>query len=380
MVSALVALGQTLSTATTKVATALGISEASINSDYIGVPNTSVAVAAVKVAILISTLTTATAAAGYTGAEIVSAVAQTLGAHTGVISFTDPSIVTSLVSEIVTKLNTNGKPLIAGQTIPNISSIILEASTKLEAIKTSGTNTVSDLTNIYKTEMGVQTVVTTNVSTISSATIQNVSTAISEAISSAIIGQIISNICFRKGTKIVTDQGIVNIEMLGKNNSIRGKKVVYVSKTENISEDMIIIKKGGLYESVPTEDTYITEEHKIYYKGEMKKVKHLVNGETIKREKMIREKVYNVLLEGGTSGKMIANGLISETLDARSPMVKLLLTLEEMSDTDKEEIIKVVNKKLKKEHEKKLLRLTSTEFPRSPAPSATGRSTSSKKN
>jgi len=162
-----------------------------------------------------------------------------------------------------------------------------------------------------------------------------------------------TNICFKAGTKIVTDQGIVSIEKITRENSIRGKKVLYVSKTENISEDMIIIKKGGLYDSVPNADTYLTEEHKIFYNREMIKVKHLVNGETIIRKKMRKEKVYNVLLEGETSGKMIANGLISETLDPRSPMVKLLLTLEEMSDSDKEEIIKVVNKKMKKEHEKR---------------------------
>jgi len=353
MVAALVATGQTLASATTKVATALGISEASINSDYIGVPNTSIAVAALKVATLINTFATVTAAAGYTGEEIVRAVAQTLGEQTGVINFTEPSQVTSIVTAIVTKLNTNGKPIIGGQTVPNISAIILQASVTLEAIKASGTNTVADLTNIYKTLIGAQTVVTTNVSTISSSAIENVSALLSAATSTATVGIITTNICFKAGTKIVTDQGIVNIEKITRENSIRGKKVLYVSKTENISDDMIIIKKGGLYDSVPNADTYLTEEHKIFYNREMIKVKHLVNGETIIRKKMRKEIVYNVLLEGETSGKMIANGLISETLDPRSPMVKLLLTLEEMSDSDKEEIIKVVNKKMKKEHEKR---------------------------
>ena len=52
-------------------------------------------------------------------------------------------------------------------------------------------------------------------------------------------------------------------------------------------------------------------------------------------------------------------------------MVKLLLSLEEMIDSEKEEIIKEINK---------LLRLTSMEFHRSPAPSATGRSKNMKRN
>jgi predicted transcriptional regulator len=118
---------------------------------------------------------------------------------------------------------------------------------------------------------------------------------------------------------------------------------------------MILIKKGGLYDSVPNEDTYITEEHKIFYNREMIKVKHLVNGETIIRKKMRKEIVYNVLLEGETSGKMIANGMISETLDPRSEMVKLLLLLseEDMTDWEKGEIIKEINKNMKEEHKRR---------------------------
>jgi len=351
IVASLVASGQTLSAATAKVVTALGITSLNITSDYIGVPNTSVAIAAVKVATLIITLLTATAAAGYTGAEVVTAVAQIIGAQTVPINFTQ----TSLITSVVTAINTNNTSSvdIAAQTVTNISAVISQVSTTLDAVNASGTNSVTDLTNIYKTSIGAQAVVTTNVSTINSATIPNVSTAITTAISTAAVGQIKSNICFKAGTKIVTDQGIVNIEQITEQNSIRGKKVLYVSKTENISDDMILIKKDGLYDSVPNADTYITEEHKIFYNREMIKVKHLVNGETIIRKKMRKEIVYNVLLEGETSGKMIANGLISETLDPRSPMVKILLTLEEMCDTDKEEIINAVNKKMKKEHEKR---------------------------
>jgi predicted transcriptional regulator len=106
---------------------------------------------------------------------------------------------------------------------------------------------------------------------------------------------------------------------------------------------------------VPNEDTYITEEHKIFYNREMIKVKHLVNGETIIRKKMRKEIVYNVLLEGETSGKMIANGMISETLDPRSEMVKLLLLLseEDMTDWEKGEIIKEINKNMKEEHKRR---------------------------
>ena len=139
--------------------------------------------------------------------------------------------------------------------------------------------------------------------------------------------------------------------MLGKNNSIRGKKVVYVSKTENISEEMIIIKKGGLYDSVPNADTYITEEHKIFYNREMIRAKKLVNGKTIYKVESLNETVYNVLLEGEEVGKMIANGLISETLNPKGEMVKLLCYVETLGMKEREEVIEEVNINMKKEHD-----------------------------
>jgi hypothetical protein len=44
--------------------------------------------------------------------------------------------------------------------------------------------------------------------------IENVSALLSAATSTATVGIITSNICFKAGTKIVTDQGIVNIEKI----------------------------------------------------------------------------------------------------------------------------------------------------------------------
>jgi hypothetical protein len=55
---------------------------------------------------------------------------------------------------------------------------------------------------------------------------------------------------------------------------------------------------------------------------------------------------------------MIANGMISETLDPISEMVKLLLllSLEEMTDLEKREIIKEINKNMKEEHKRRIER------------------------
>jgi hypothetical protein len=136
-----------------------------------------------------------------------------------------------------------------------------------------------------------------------------------------------------------------------KKNSIRGKEVMLISKTKNIDDYLIKIEKGGLYENVPNADTYVTGEHKILYNREMIRAKKLVNGKTIKKVDSLNDTVYNVLLEGEEVGKMIANGLISETLNPKGEMVKLLCYVEKLGMKEREEVIEEVNINLKKEHE-----------------------------
>ena len=113
---------------------------------------------------------------------------------------------------------------------------------------------------------------------------------------------------------------------------------------------MILMKKGSLYENVPNNDTYLTGNHTVFFNREMVKAKDLVNGNTITKEKMRNELVYNVLLEGEKQGKMIAHGMITETLSPSSLFVKLLMDLDKMSEEEKMRIIPQLNKKLCEEH------------------------------
>jgi hypothetical protein len=205
----------------------------------------------------------------------------------------------------------------------------------------------STLESIYKTSKGGSMVA-------SSSIISYTTTSLIESILSATVTVgVISNICFKAGTKIITDQGIVNIERITEENSIRGKKVLFVSKTTNIHDYIVKIGKGALYENAPNADTWLTGDHKVFYKKDMIKAKNLVNGRTIVREKTRNEVVYNLLLEGEKEGKMIANGMISETLDPRSQMVKLLLSLEEMSEPERERKTREINKGMLLEHSRR---------------------------
>ena len=308
-----------VSNATTQVAIAFGISGESVNIDYIATSNTLVTAAAVKIATITNIISISESKSATSVLDNISTIIQNASAKIII----DNTFITSVV----------GQP-----PIQNLTSLIMDVVNTIDALD-------STIDSIYKVSIGG-----TNVASLplTSYTTQ----ALTSATSTTIVG-ILSNICFKAGTKIVTDQGIVNIEKITEQNSIRGKRVLLVSNTINIEDYMVVIKKGSLYENVPNIDTYVTKEHKIFYNRKMIKVKHLVNEKTIIRKKMRKDVVYNVLLEGDTSGRMIANGLIAETLDPSSPMVKLLNTLKYMSDSDKEEIIMELNKKMNLEHEKR---------------------------
>jgi len=162
----------------------------------------------------------------------------------------------------------------------------------------------------------------------------------------------VANICFKAGTKIATDQGVLSIETITENHSILGKKVLFVSKTANIDNYMVLMKKGSLYKNVPNEDTFLTGCHKVFYNRCMVKAKDLVNGTTIIKEACINETVYNILLEENKVGKMIANGMITETLSPLSPFSQILMELKKMNVEEKNNIISKLNKELHIAHKK----------------------------
>jgi len=356
IVANIVTGGETIAVATTKIATAMGIEESDITTDYIGVPNVAVGVAAVKVATLVNMMVAATSSQGYTGEEISKAVSQALfnSPGTGPVDFTSPSLITSIAA--AADVINVAAPTITTTTATNLSSIMAQVSTTLDTIQETGSNSVSDLASIYKTSIGAQAVVTDNQNNISNITIPNVSTVLNTAINVATVGNVKGNICFRKGTKVVTDQGIIEIQKITEKNSINGKKILLVSKTTNIDDYMVLIQKDALYNNVPNADTYVTGEHKVFFNREMIKTKKLVNGTTIRKVTALNEEVYNVLLEGDNVGKMIANGLIGETLNPKSMMIELLLKLNKMGLKERTEEIHRLNYFSKMDQDRRMMK------------------------
>ena len=114
----------------------------------------------------------------------------------------------------------------------------------------------------------------------------------------------------------------------------------------------MLIKKDALSKNVPNEDTCLTGEHCVLYNRKMVKSKNLINGSSVQKLNMERQEVYNLLLEGETSGDMIANNLIAETLDPKSIFVKILKTVKSQNYSPEEEAkcIQDLNKDLKIAH------------------------------
>ena len=153
----------------------------------------------------------------------------------------------------------------------------------------------------------------------------------------------ISNICFPATTPIMCNQGNIAIEELNKEvHTIRGKKIVCITKTVSQDKHLICLEKDALEENIPSKRTIITENHKIFYKGEMRKAKSFLNDyEKVRKVKYTGEVLYNVLLE--EHEKMIVNNLICETLSPENAIAKLYKLLPKLNTEQQNDFIDKYN-------------------------------------
>tara|TARA_B110000305_G_scaffold138500_1_gene154504 strand:- start:664 stop:2991 length:2328 start_codon:yes stop_codon:yes gene_type:complete len=151
----------------------------------------------------------------------------------------------------------------------------------------------------------------------------------------------ISNICFNGEAKVLTGTGYKLIREVKTGMKVQGEEIEEVTMTTSKDEEIVLIKKGSIMRKMPLEDTRITKEHKVLYKGEMKEAKELVNGETIVYEEYKGETLYNILLKG--EGKMVVNGMIVETLSPSNNIAKLYKILKGYKEEEKEDIIRIYN-------------------------------------
>jgi hypothetical protein len=151
----------------------------------------------------------------------------------------------------------------------------------------------------------------------------------------------ISNICFYGEARVLTSEGYKEIREVKKGMKVQGEEIEEVTMTKTEEKEIVLMRKGALMKNMPINDTRITKEHKVLYKGEMLEAKKLVNGENIVYEKYNGEALYNILLSG--EGKMVVNGMIVETLSPSNNIAKLYKMLKGYSEKEKEEIVKIYN-------------------------------------
>ena len=133
----------------------------------------------------------------------------------------------------------------------------------------------------------------------------------------------LSVICFPAGTPISCDQGVISINSINvKRHTIRGKKIVAITRTVTQENQLVCIKKDAFSKNIPCQDTITSMNHSFFYQGKMNKAKDLVNVlkdvEFIKYDGCV---LYNVLLE--KHDKMIVNNLIAETLHPENRIAKI---------------------------------------------------------
>ena len=144
-------------------------------------------------------------------------------------------------------------------------------------------------------------------------------------------------ICFPVNTPVTTDQGFVPIQELENGSyTINGNKVLgVVSSKSQSSIDMVLFKKNALGNNIPSQDTLMTRNHKVYYNNIPKEAISFtttafkVNKSQLKclpsnpKPKVIQytEEVYNVMLDAGH--KMKVNNMLVETLDPSNKLYNI---------------------------------------------------------
>ena len=160
------------------------------------------------------------------------------------------------------------------------------------------------------------------------------------------INTVFSTVCFPAGTPIKCDQGLIDIEKINPDiHTVRGKKIVAITQTITPDKHIVCIEKNAFGKNIPSQQTIISKDHKIFYNGKLIKAKEFVGKiDGVTYISYNREILYNVLLE--EHDKMVVNNLICETLHPDNGVAKLYRVLPTLTSEEQEELIMELNKRL----------------------------------
>jgi len=170
----------------------------------------------------------------------------------------------------------------------------------------------------------------------------------------------IGNVCFVAGTPVKTDSGIVLIESINPEiHSIHNNRITAITKSVSMDKYLVCFEKHSLGKNYPSEQTIMSKEHKIYYKGKMTAAKDFLIGGNIEghfhnrgvhKIKYHGEILYNVLME--KHDKMIVNNLIVETLHPKNIIAKIYINNFGYGDDYKNKLVVLMNESIKKKDHK----------------------------
>ena len=153
-----------------------------------------------------------------------------------------------------------------------------------------------------------------------------------------------SNVCFPAKTPVLTNQGPINIEDINPAvHTIRNKKIVAITKTVAHDKNLVRIAKHALGHLYPEKTTFISQNHQVFFQGQMVKAKYLVHeAKGITLVPYNGQVLYNVLLE--EHEKMQVNNLIVETLHPEHKVAKLYRFLKNVDASHHGKLIALFNK------------------------------------
>jgi hypothetical protein len=152
---------------------------------------------------------------------------------------------------------------------------------------------------------------------------------------------------------LTTNGGYKPIEQVKLTDTIGGKKIKHVTCTKSIIGYLIYIPKNALGKTIPFKNTLVSPDHKIFVRGKMKSARYLLTlydyfGKGIARVPYEGQTMYNILLDISYPGKMVVNGMQTETLNPANKIAKLYA-----NTTMSSSVVKTYNRLYETEYKQK---------------------------
>jgi len=158
------------------------------------------------------------------------------------------------------------------------------------------------------------------------------------------------HICFVKGTPVLTDQGIIDIDKINTTeHTIRGEKIYDIIMITSADKELVCFEKDAFNTNIPSDTVIVSKNHKIEVDGVMTLAIDIFKKKKNNKIYLINkpyEILYNILLE--KLSWVNINNLICETLNPDEYNAKMFSNQSKYLPEQREEIINLINKDSKK--------------------------------